>query len=41
MIYGSIVASFCCEGFGLTATTRVTRPAIEKRRRALEELTRF
>jgi sugar/nucleoside kinase (ribokinase family) len=41
MIYGSIVASFCCEGFGLTATTRVTRAAIEKRRRALEELIRF
>ena len=41
MIYGSIVASFCCEGFGLTATTRVTRAAIEKRHHALEELTRF
>src|SRR5207253_4269707 len=28
MIYGSVVASFCCEGFGLTRTTRLTREAI-------------
>jgi sugar/nucleoside kinase (ribokinase family) len=41
MIYGSVVASFCCEGFGLTATTRTTRAAIEKRVQALEVLTRF
>ena len=41
MIYGSIVASYCCEGFGVTATTRATRAGIEKRRRALEALTRF
>jgi hypothetical protein len=41
MIYGSIVASYCCEGFGVTATTRATRAGIEKRRRTLEELTRF
>src|SRR5215813_12215675 len=25
MIYGSVVASFCCEGFGLTCTTRIRR----------------
>ena len=31
MIYGSVVASFCCEGFGLTRTTKVKRPDIEKR----------
>jgi hypothetical protein len=41
MIYGSIVASYCCEGFGVTATTRATRAGIEQRRRTLEELTRF
>jgi sugar/nucleoside kinase (ribokinase family) len=41
MIYGSIVASFCCEGFGVKATARATRTAIEDRRRALEELIRF
>src|SRR6266496_1735263 len=31
MIYGSVTASFCCEGFGLTCTTRVTRRQIEQR----------
>src|SRR6185437_13229229 len=41
MIYGSVVASFCCEGFGLTRTTRATRPQIEKRVKELERLTRF
>src|SRR5215469_7906916 len=25
MIYGTVVASFCCEGFGLTRTTTITR----------------
>ena len=41
MIYGSVVASFCCEGFGLNFTTKVTRPAIEKRVKELEKLTKF
>jgi sugar/nucleoside kinase (ribokinase family) len=41
MIYGSVVASFCCEGFGLKSTTRITRDAIEKRYQELEKLTRF
>jgi sugar/nucleoside kinase (ribokinase family) len=41
MIYGSIVASYCCEGFGVMATNRATRGGIEKRRRTLEELIRF
>ncbi|MGA3178721.1 MAG: PfkB family carbohydrate kinase [Verrucomicrobiota bacterium] len=41
MIYGSVAASFCCEGFGLTSTTRTSRAAIEKRVEALELLTRF
>src|SRR5256885_13399211 len=41
MIYGSVVASFCCEGFGLTRTTRVTREAIERRARQLERMARF
>src|SRR5438874_7484050 len=31
MIYGSVVASFCCEGFGLNRTTKVKRAEIEKR----------
>ena len=41
MIYGSVVASFCCEGFGLQETTRTTRARIEQRVRELEKLTRF
>jgi sugar/nucleoside kinase (ribokinase family) len=41
MIYGSVVASFCCEGFGLKFTTRVTRAAIEARVKKLEQLTKF
>ncbi len=41
MIYGSVVASFCCEGFGLNFTTRVTRKAIEKRVKELEALVKF
>jgi sugar/nucleoside kinase (ribokinase family) len=41
MIYGTIVASFCCEGFGLTRTLRLTRVAIEARKRQLEKWVRF
>jgi cytidine kinase len=41
MIYGSVVASFCCEGFGLNRTTRVKRARIEQRVKELEKLTRF
>jgi sugar/nucleoside kinase (ribokinase family) len=41
MIYGSVVASFCCEGFGLLRTTKLRRPQIEQRVRELQELTRF
>jgi sugar/nucleoside kinase (ribokinase family) len=41
MVYGSVVASFCCEGFGLQRTTRTTRPQIEARVRELEQLTKF
>jgi cytidine kinase len=41
MIYGSVVASFCCEGFGLMSTTRTTRALIERRVRQLEKFTRF
>jgi sugar/nucleoside kinase (ribokinase family) len=41
MTYGSVVASFCCEGFGLQRTTRVTRPQIDRRVNELERLTRF
>ncbi len=41
MIYGSVVASYCCEGFGLKSTTRVTRAAIESRFKELSKLTHF
>lgn len=41
MIYGSVTASFCCEGFGLTRTTRLKRAEIERRVKELEKLTRF
>src|SRR5207248_2464888 len=36
MIYGTVVASFCCEGFGLTRTTRITRALIDGRVKELE-----
>jgi sugar/nucleoside kinase (ribokinase family) len=41
MVYGSVTASFCCEGFGLNATVKATRKAIEQRVKELEKLTRF
>lgn len=41
MIHGSVVASFCCEGFGLNRTTKVTRAQVVKRVKELEKLTRF
>jgi sugar/nucleoside kinase (ribokinase family) len=41
MIYGSVVASFCCEGFGLTRTTRIRRSQIDARVRELVRLTKF
>lgn len=41
MIYGSVTASFCCEGFGLNRTTKVKRSQIDGRVRELEKLTKF
>jgi len=41
MIYGSVTASFCCEGFGLTRTTKIKRADIDKRVKLLEKLTKF
>ena len=41
MIHGSVVASFCCEGFGLTRITRVKRAQIDRRVKELEKLTKF
>jgi sugar/nucleoside kinase (ribokinase family) len=41
MIYGSVTASFCCEGFGLTRTTKIKLADIERRVKELEKLTKF
>jgi sugar/nucleoside kinase (ribokinase family) len=41
MICGSVVASFCCEGFGLNRTTKIKRADIERRVKELEKLTKF
>ena len=41
MVYGSVVASFCCEGFGLQRTTKISRAQIDGRVKELERLTRF
>ncbi|MBM3846307.1 MAG: sugar kinase [Verrucomicrobia bacterium] len=41
MVHGSVVASFCCEGFGLTRTTKVQKREIQKRVREIEALTKF
>lgn len=41
IVYGSVTASFCCEGFGLNRTTRVTRKHIDERVRQFEKLVKF
>lgn len=41
MIHGSVVASFCCEGFGLNRTTKIKRRDIAQRVKELEKLTKF
>ncbi|HYG24376.1 MAG TPA: PfkB family carbohydrate kinase [Verrucomicrobiae bacterium] len=41
MVFGSVTASFCCEGFGLTKTTHVTRAQINQRVKELEKLVKF
>ena len=41
MIYGTVIASFCCEGFGLQKTAGLTRSRIEQRMKELEKLSRF
>ena len=41
MIHGSVVASFCCEGFGLNRTTKATRAQVAQRVKELESLTKF
>ncbi|MSR42649.1 MAG: sugar kinase [Pedosphaera sp.] len=41
ILHGSVVASFCCEGFGLNRTDKVTRAAVNTRVRELEKLARY
>ncbi|MBI3849351.1 MAG: sugar kinase [Verrucomicrobia bacterium] len=41
VVYGTVVASFCCEGFGLNRTTKLRRAHIEQRVRELGRLTTF
>jgi sugar/nucleoside kinase (ribokinase family) len=41
VLYGSVVASFCCEGFGLQRTTRIKRKDIDQRLAELKRLSRF
>ena len=41
MAYGSVVASFCCEGFGLQRMTKITRAQIDERVKELGRLTQF
>ncbi len=41
MVFGSVVASFCCEGFGLRKTTKITRAMIDRRYEELKKLTQF
>ncbi|HTI68408.1 MAG TPA: PfkB family carbohydrate kinase [Candidatus Limnocylindria bacterium] len=41
IIHGTVVASFCCEGFGLNVTTATTKAEVNARVRELEKLARF
>ena len=41
IIHGTVTASFCCEGFGVVATTKATRQAIDLRVKELAALARF
>jgi sugar/nucleoside kinase (ribokinase family) len=41
IIHGSVLASYCCGGFGLKTLTRVTPAAIARRVKELGALTRF
>jgi sugar/nucleoside kinase (ribokinase family) len=41
MVNGSVTASFCCEGFGVTRTTKIKRSDIDRRVKELEKITKF
>lgn len=41
MMYGTVTASFCCQGFGLSATTNTTRYQIDERLNELKQMTHY
>jgi sugar/nucleoside kinase (ribokinase family) len=41
IVHGAVVASFCCEGFGVAVTTKTTKAQIASRVRDLEKLAGF
>lgn len=41
IIFGTVIASFCCEGFGLQRTDRLKLSEIEQRMAELEQMCRF
>jgi sugar/nucleoside kinase (ribokinase family) len=41
ILYGSVIASFCCEGFGLGRTARLKRAEIDHRAQALEKMAKI
>ena len=41
VIHGSVTASYCCEGFGLNRTTRITHTDIRRRVRELSKMTEW
>ncbi len=41
MVYGSVVASFCCEGFGVKVTSGITKQLIDDRAKRLQLFAKF
>ena len=41
VVYGSVVASFCCEGFGVSRLSKVSREEIEQRFQEYHKITGF
>ena len=41
ILHGTVVASFCCEGFGVSRTVKATRSLILSRVKELEKMSRF
>lgn len=41
VVYGAVTASFCCEGFGVSRLTKVTKKDIEQRYQEFRKITSF